>query len=299
MGADTDIGFAPAKINLFLHVGAPRADGYHPLCSLVTFADVGDHVHAFPADDLSLHISGPEGAVLDDTPNNLVLRAARALQAATRPPQGAALHLNKVLPVAAGLGGGSADAAATLRVLNRLWGTGLGLHDLMQIGSTLGADVPVCIASQTAWMTGHGTEITPCSVPDIAAVLVNPRHAVPTAQVFRTFDQIGMFTPTSALTPPMAADPMALLAASRNDLEDAAVATAPVIAQVVATLRAHPLASVVRMCGSGASVYALCNDPAAAQQLARDVRAIHPTWWVQATGLKNFSLHSVRTAVRC
>ena len=156
--------FAPAKVNLYLHVVGRRADGYHRLDSLVVFADIGDRVTAAPAADLSLTVGGPEaGALADLGEDNLVLRAARSLAADGGVSRGAALHLEKMLPAASGIGGGSSDAAATLRVLDRLWGPRLGATDLMRLALRLGADVPACLAAGPVWVGGVGEELDPAA----------------------------------------------------------------------------------------------------------------------------------------
>ena len=180
----TVTGFAPAKINLYLHVAAPRSDGLHPLDSLVIFADVGDVVDASAGDGLTLEVSGPFAAALAHEPDNHVLRAARALGAHAGIAPRAALTLDKRLPIASGIGGGSSDAAATLRVLNRLWRVNASDDDLEKIARTLGADVPVCVRAQTARMQGIGEVLASIVAPSFDAVLVNPLHCVPTGEVY-------------------------------------------------------------------------------------------------------------------
>lgn len=269
--------FAPAKINLALHVTGQRADGYHLLDSLVVFADVGDRIEAAPAPDLSLAITGPQAPHLTVTDDNLVLRAARAMGAA------AALTLHKTLPVASGIGGGSADAAATLRLLSRI--TGRPLPDAA-VTLALGADVPVCLAGRSVRMQGVGEVITPFAAPRVWAVLANPGVAVPTPAVFRALTS-RQNPPLPPELPPMGT-PQALAAflhAQRNDLEPAAIAVAPVIAACKAALAALPGCLLARMSGSGATCFALFDDEGAARAAADTLHSAHPDWWIAATRL--------------
>lgn len=270
---------APAKVNLTLHVTGRRADGYHLLDSLVTFAGVGDRLLLEPADALSLVVTGPEGAGLDG-PDNLVLRAARAFGTG----QGARIVLDKHLPVASGIGGGSADAAAALHGLSRLWDVPLpGPAAVL----ALGADVPVCLHGRTCRMAGVGEAIsTAPPLPPVWAVLANPRVPVPTPAVFAAL--------TRRDNPPMAAelprlpDAPALarwLATQRNDLEPAALTVAPAIAQVLATLAALPGALLTRMSGSGATCFALFATEPAATAAAILLARAHPGWWIAPTPL--------------
>jgi 4-diphosphocytidyl-2-C-methyl-D-erythritol kinase len=178
--------FAPAKINLCLHVGDKRADGFHELESLVAFVDAGDVLQFERADDLSLTIEGPFADGLSIGDDNLVLKAAQLLSARTKSNPGARIALQKNLPVASGIGGGSADAAATLRGLVDLWGLNLSASELHLIAAELGSDVPVCIESAPAWMEGRGERVTPISgLPDCWLLLINPGISVSTAEVFR------------------------------------------------------------------------------------------------------------------
>ena len=270
--------FAPAKVNLYLHVTGKRADGYHLLDSLAVFPAAGDIVAAAPAKALSLDISGPFGAVLRAEADNLLLRAARLLA----PARGAALSLEKNLPVASGIGGGSADAAAALHVLSALWGiTGAGLPAL---ALQLGADVPVCLASRPARMQGIGEILAPAPrLPGFGMVLVNPGVAVPTPAVFRA-RQGGFSAPPNlpghwADVDAMVAD----LARCTNDLQAAAIGIEPVIGDVLAVLAALPGAKLARMSGSGATCFALFATPAAARDAA--ARITQPGWWRWGGGL--------------
>ena len=275
---------APAKLNLYLHVVGRRPDGYHELDSLVAFADIADEVVAAPASTLSLAVAGPFGSALGGNKRgNLVWRAAMALARELRRPPGAALTLVKNLPVASGIGGGSSDAAATLRVLIALWRATLDEDALARLAAELGADVPVCLAARTAWLGGIGERIEPAPpLPPTAVVLVNPRRPLPTPAVFKT--RRGPFSTLARFTAPPAdaAALAALLAERHNDLTTAAVELVPEIATVLARLDKLDGALIARMSGSGATCFALfaadAAAAAAAQQMARD----QPEWWVAA-----------------
>lgn len=265
--------FAPAKVNLTLHVTGQRADGYHLLDSLVVFAGVGDSVTVAAAAALSLAITGPMGAMLPVTDDNLVLRAARAMAATAQ------ITLHKVLPVSSGIGGGSADAAACLRALARLTGQALPGPDQVL---ALGADVPVCLAGTPARMTGIGEALGP--VPPLPAawlVLANPGVAVSTPAIFRALarrDNAPM--PASLPRLKTTADLAAFVAMQRNDLESPAIALQPVIAQVKTALTAQPGCMLARMSGSGATCFGLFADPLSANAAARALQAAQPGWWV-------------------
>jgi len=274
--------FAPAKVNLTLHVTGQRADGYHLLDSLVAFADIGDTVRATAADSLSLTVTGPHAAGLAADDSNLVLRAARLWPFVT----GAALMLDKVLPVASGIGGGSADAAATLQVLSRLWG--VALPEMARV-LQLGADVPVCLAGRPVRMTGVGDGLHALAhpLPPAALVLANPGVALPTPAVFAALDRRD-HAPMPRSLPRLrdVAELAAFLAMTRNDLEPAATRLAPVIAQVRAALTAQQACLISRMSGSGATCFGLFPDPLAAAAAARALKAAHPGWWVAAAPLR-------------
>ena len=268
---------APAKVNLSLLVTGRRDDGYHLLDSVVVFGPVADIVHARPADGLSLTLAGPFAAGLGAEPDNLVLRAARALAAWAGRPPGAALVLEKHLPVASGIGGGSADAAATLRVLCRLWQLSPPPEDLARLALRLGADVPVCLASRPARMTGVGEGLLPLPPPPrCGLLLVNPGVAVSTAAVFRACT--APFSSSVALPGawPDAASFAAAMAGLGNDLEQPALRLAPVIGDVLSALRALPGCLLARMSGSGATCFGLFADPAEA---ARGAAMLPAGWW--------------------
>lgn len=270
-------GFAPAKVNLFLRVVGRRADGYHLLDSLVVFAGVGDAVAAAPAAALSLAVEGPEAGALAAEPDNLVLRAARALARVAGVPARAALTLSKSLPVASGIGGGSADAAAALRVLDALWDTRLGPAGLRAVAATLGADVPVCVGGRPARMRGVGEVLSAApALPRFGLLLANPRQALPTPSVFRA--RAGGFSAEAAM-PDRLSDAAALAEWLRplgNELEAAAVALLPPVAAVLAAIAAQPGCLLARMSGSGATCFGLF---ATAEEAARGAAALPPGWW--------------------
>ena len=271
---------APAKINLHLHVTGRRADGYHLLDSLVVFAGAGDVLRAGPAEDLSLALEGPFAEGLRAEPDNLVLRAARALAAAAGIAPRARLVLEKRLPVASGIGGGSADAAAALRLLARLWGLALPAAEMARLAAGLGADVPVCLAGQPTRMQGIGEILLPAPrlpAEPVGLVLVNPGVALPTPPVFRA--RTGPFSPAAAL-PAAWADARAMaadLAALGNGLEAAAISLCPAIAEVLTALRGLEGCLLARMSGSGATCFALFPDPVAAEAAAS--RVARAGWW--------------------
>ena len=272
---------AYAKINLALHVRRRMPDGYHDLETLFAFCADGDELTAAPADDLSLTIVGPFGEGLSAGPDNLVLRAAEALRAAAGTAAGAAIRLDKRLPVASGIGGGSADAAAALRLLVRLWDVAVTDETLHGIAATLGADVPACMVSQTCRGEGRGDRLDLLdarALTGMPLLLVNPRVAVPTGPVFQRWDQIDR-------GPLASGDPLAAALNGRNDLEPPARALQPVIACVVKALSAMPGLRLARMSGSGATCFALFADAAARDAADAAIAAAHPHWWRLATRL--------------
>jgi 4-diphosphocytidyl-2-C-methyl-D-erythritol kinase len=275
---------APAKINLYLHVLGRRADGYHLLDSLVVFADVGDRIEVRVDDGLSLSIDGPFADAISAGDDNLVMRAARALaEVAARPPA-VAIRLDKRLPVAAGIGGGSADAAATLRALVRLWALDIDSDALDRLALSMGADVPMCLHARPVFVGGIGEKIQPApNIPACGLVLVNPRLALPTPQVFAHRD--GPFSLSGRFAEPVP-DGRALaevLRGRRNDLSEAAIAILPTVATVLDALDVAPGVKLARMSGSGATCFGLCDNHAAAADAARCLRERHPGWWVVET----------------
>jgi 4-diphosphocytidyl-2-C-methyl-D-erythritol kinase len=269
-------GFAPAKINLTLHVTGQAADGRHLLDSLVMFAGLGDRLDARLAAQPALEVTGPMAAGVPDDGRNLVLRAAEHYGV------GAAFRLKKHLPAAAGIGGGSSDAAAALRLLAGLTGRSVprGIE-------ALGADIPVCLLARAARMRGIGECVAPLDgLPDLPCVLVNPRVDVPTGAVFAALREKEN-TPMVEVIPPFG-DPPAMaawLAEQRNDLEAPALTLEPVIARVLARLRRAEGVLLARMSGSGATCFALFASEMAAAEAAAALRRDQPDWWVEKTWL--------------
>jgi 4-diphosphocytidyl-2-C-methyl-D-erythritol kinase len=277
MAADPVTEFAPAKINLALHVTGRRADGYHLLDSLVVFAGTGDRVTAAPSEELTLTLTGPRSTSLAADDDNLVLRAARAMGSG-----GAALVLEKHLPVASGIGGGSADAAATLRALSRLRGQPLPPAAAVL---ALGADVPVCLAGQPARMSGIGETLAPLAhpLPEAWIVLANPGAAVSTPAIFAALARRDN-APLPRDLPRLrtAAELSAFLRMARNDLESPAAQLVPVISVVRSALSAQPGCLMSRMSGSGATCFGLFPDALTAAAAARALRSARPDWWIEA-----------------
>ncbi len=278
--------FAPAKVNLYLHVVGRRADGFHLLDSLIAFAGVGDTLVAAPSDTLSLVVDGPTATLLPEGEENIVERAARALAARAGITAGAALHLTKRLPVAAGIGGGSADAAAALVALARLWQIDLPNAEMMDLALGLGADVPVCLVGRATALSGIGEGIEPApALPPAWLVLVNPMQPCPTPAVFKA--RHGPFSAAAPLTdsPVDAAALADVLAQRGNDLTEAAVAVVPAIGDALALLAAQPGCLLSRMSGSGATCFGLFAAEAAARQAETALTAARPAWWAAAAAL--------------
>lgn len=276
--------FAPAKINLTLEVGVARADGFHPLQSAVVFAGEGDWVEAEAADALTLNISGPFADGLGAAEDNLVFRAARLLDSA----RGARISLEKNLPVASGIGGGSSDAAATLIALNNLWALKRSVDDLARVAASLGADVPVCVHRHSAWMSGVGEIVAPLDAPPLHGVLVNPGKPLPTPSVFRRFDEMKLGANFRARATPAWSDLAAVTAAMRelgNDLEAPAISLMPQLGELLAILRADPRVQTAALSGSGATCVAITQSGDDAVTLAQDISARKCDWWVRATTL--------------
>ena len=280
---------APAKLNLYLHVVGRRPDAYHLLDSLVAFAAVGDELTFAPAPDLSLVIDGPFGSSLGIDDDNLVLKAARALATHVGRTPAAAMRLTKRLPVASGIGGGSADAAATLRGLNRLWALGLSDTTLARIGLALGADVPVCLAGVASFFGGIGEEIAAAGfLPTAHIVLVNPGMPLATASVFRARAQSGATYSAPARwtdAVPDAVTLAGLLAKRSNDLTAAAIGLVPPIADVLTALEHQPPCLLARLSGSGATCFGLFAERGAAREAAAAIADVHREWWVVVTTL--------------
>lgn len=277
--------FAPAKINLTLAVGPLQSGGYHPLDSLVAFADWGDEIRVRPAPALALTMGGPFARELEIAKGNLVFQAARAMQIAADEQLGAMIHLDKRIPVAAGVGGGSADAAATLRALNRLWGLDWTLETLCEIGLTIGADVPACLYSRTLRMQGRGEVITPLGGPPAwPALLVNPGVPVPTGAVFRRFDSEPQEELHRRAAP---ADLVDWIRKGENHLELPARALAPEITSVLDALSDAPGCWLERMSGSGATCFGLFDTITQAESAGEALAAAKPDWFVRPVMLGN------------
>lgn len=291
---------ASAKINLFLHVGKAHSDGYHDLFSLVAFTGAGDDLLFCPAkaeaDQISLAIGGAFASLLseEDVNDNLIVRAGRLLQdwalMQNLPVHGADITLTKNLPVAAGIGGGSADAACALKGLADLWDYEPGAEDVQKMCLKLGADVPVCYASQSSWMGGIGEEVSAGpALPGGAIVLVNPRLPLSTGPVFKAFDAAGgQDAPLRpAALPQQFADRQAFIAflnEQRNDLETAAIKLCPQIGEVLSAL-SDQQALLARMSGSGPTCFGLFPSLEVAQSVERQLNETYPSWWAVATNL--------------
>jgi 4-diphosphocytidyl-2-C-methyl-D-erythritol kinase len=278
---------APAKVNLTLRVIGRRADGYHDIESLVVFAREGDSLALAPGGDLALTVRGPTASSAGAEADNLVLKAARALAAQVDGLRLGSFTLDKQLPVAAGLGGGSADAAAALRLLAQANGLD-GDPRLFAAARATGADVPVCLDPRPRLMRGIGDVLNaPLALPPLPAVLVNPRVAVATRDVFAALGlapgQTRATAHAAATIPTQHGALLAFLAEQANDLEPAAISLQPVIADVLAALR--PGCRLARMSGSGATCFALFDSSHAATAAARALETAHPDWWVRATML--------------
>jgi len=267
--------FAPAKVNLTLHVTGQRDDGYHLLDSLVVFADVGDELEFIPGPNLSLDVTGEHAKGVPTDSRNLVWKAAETVGWTGR------VHLNKVLPHGGGIGGGSSDAAAVLRMV-----ADQGSEVPQHLPLSIGADVPVCVKAVAARMEGIGDRVTPLTLPRFYSVLVNPGVEVPTGAVFSAMktrrnsampDEIPDFEASDACAE--------WLGAQRNDLQSSAVELAPKIGRVLEELGATRDVLLVRMSGSGSTCFALYPSMKAAHFAAYEVGAAHPEWWCRATQL--------------
>ena len=283
---------APAKINLTLHILGRRPDGYHALESLVVFSGAGDTLTLSPGSGLTLEIAGPTAPAAGDARDNLVLRAARALGERAPGIVCGAFRLEKRLPVAAGIGGGSSDAAAALRLLARVNGMAMDDPRLLEAARATGSDVPVCLDRRARMMRGAGEKLgPPLRLPLLPAVLVNPGVPVETKPVFQSLGlspgESSGFGAHLEIASELSFDALLpRLDRGRNDLEDAACLQAPVIVDVLALLRAARGAKLVRMSGSGATCFALFETPWAAARAARAIRDRRPDWWVKTAALR-------------
>lgn len=279
-----------AKVNLYLHVTGKRDDGYHLLDSLVVFAGIGDSLSVETADDLSLIVGGPTAPLLAGLDTNIVLDAAHALARVADVPARARIRLTKRLPVAAGIGGGSADAAATILALSRLWNVSLPLPALRSLALGLGADVPVCLRRRPTRMWGIGENLADAPpLPAAWLVLVNPMIGLSTPAVFRA--RQGCFSDPQPLetAPADASQLAALLARRSNDLSAAAISLVPDIAQVLQLLQAAPDCLLARMSGSGATCFGLFATQTQADAAAAAISSAQGQWWCKSAPLLSAS----------
>jgi 4-diphosphocytidyl-2-C-methyl-D-erythritol kinase len=276
---------ARAKVNLALHITGQREDGYHMLDSLVVFPEVGDQISVEPAPHLSLQITGEFSAKIQGDPaDNLVIKAAKMLAEHVPSASGAQIELDKSLPVAAGIGGGSADAAATLRALSKIWDASPSPADLSKLSLSLGADVPMCLEEKPARIRGIGEIIEPLSgFPSGAIVLVNPLIEVSTPTIFHALEK-----KDNAPLPEMPAqfESMKALAnwlkTCRNDLQKPAISQASEISEVLDLLASQPETLLARMSGSGATCFALAETLQSAQAIASHLQEARENWWIRA-----------------
>ncbi len=283
---------APAKINLTLHVVGRRGDGYHDLASLVAFAGVGDMLTLAPGAPLALTVAGPTAEAAGATPDNLVLKAARALGARVPGLKVGAFTLWKRLPVGAGVGGGSSDAASALRLLAELNDVPCSDPRVLEAAGATGADVPVCVDGHARMMRGTGDQLgPPCRLPRLYAVLANPGVHLDTRSVFAA---MGL---KPGFVSPLPADPevesehgfervLTALGRGRNDMEEAACRLAPIVSDVLDILAAVPRCRLARMSGSGSTCFGLFGDWRDAIRAAATIRGRRPGWWVRATTLR-------------
>lgn len=281
---------APAKINLYLHIVGRREDGLHLLDSLIAFASIHDTLSLTVASETILEIDGPFATQLKAEPNNLVLQAARGLAKLCGVYSGAKLRLTKNLPVASGIGGGSSDAAATLKGLIRLWKVQPNNQDLQGLALKLGADVPVCLNNQAAFTCGIGERISKAKpLPLCSLVLVNSGKAVSTPAVFntRTILQSGFSKPGRFnYTPEDVSELVSILKSRHNDLDEAAQLLCPEIGQVLRALESSQGSLLARMSGSGGTCFALFSYPEEAATASLDLARRHPDWWVRSGSLE-------------
>jgi 4-diphosphocytidyl-2-C-methyl-D-erythritol kinase len=278
---------APAKLNLYLHVTGRQDDGYHTLDSLIVFTEVGDSLNVRESDTLSLKIVGPfAAALLGDEDHNLVLKAARLLADTANVPARAEITLNKRLPVAAGLGGGSTDAAAALKALMILWDINPKAINLETIAISLGADVPVCMATQSSFVGGIGERISPCpDLPQFGLLLINPNITFATADAFSAFSQ--PFSPAAAFTtaPSSVTELVDILGQRRNDLTADVISLCPSVGDILKALESLSSCRLARMTGSGATCFGLFDTFSAAQRAAATLE--RHDWWTMPTAVAN------------
>ncbi|MDE2029215.1 MAG: 4-(cytidine 5'-diphospho)-2-C-methyl-D-erythritol kinase [Alphaproteobacteria bacterium] len=280
------VEFAPAKLNLYLHVTGRRADGYHDLDSLVAFATIGDEIRLRPAQDFSFVVEGPQADALarEDRDANLAVAAAQSLAVLTHNALGISLTLIKNLPVASGIGGGSSDAAATLRTLAQFWGLAADDPRLAEAAARHGQDVPVCLKTENCYMTADGVVAAP-RLPRAGVVLVNPGKELPTPMVYKNYRESGdAFSPLARFdhAPSNVQDMATMLKLRSNDLYAAACRLLPEIVDVVDAIAASTECLLARMSGSGATCFGIYADKAAAETAAKEIKNANPDWWVEA-----------------
>lgn len=282
--------FAPAKVNLTLEVAGRRADGYHEIISLVAFAEVGDSLilHPAPGRDITLATQGPFAAAIDG--DNLVLRAARTFLEVERKASGGHFLLDKRLPVAGGIGGGSADAAAAVRLLARANACDAGWPDRLRPAlARLGADIPVCLTARASWVRGIGEEVAPIAgLPEVPAVLVNPGVPLPTGEVFAALGAPPLYNAAAVETPDRFSETGSLLSylsAHPNELEAPARRLVPIIDEALAALAGTPGCLLARLSGSGPTCYGVFGSRAEVMGAADALAADYPGWWVTPTRL--------------
>ncbi len=281
--------FAPAKLNLYLHITGRRADGYHDLDSLVAFAGVGDEIRLEPAPEFQFVLEGPQADLLRHEPSdgNLVVKAVQSLARLTGNPLNVNITLLKRLPVASGIGGGSSDAAAALRALAQHWGLAGDDPRIVQAAAEHGQDVPVCLKLETNYITADGTICAP-NLPRAGVVLVNPNKALPTPAVYKEFRAGGYgFSPLARLTetPQTVAELITALKARGNDLYAPAFKLMPEIGDIISAIEKTENCLLARMSGSGATCFGLFVDNFAAEAAAKQLRTQHLDWWIEASWL--------------
>ena len=292
---------APAKVNLFLHIIGRRDDGYHLLESLLAFSDFGDRISVRKSPEIEFSVTGPFAHICRkagcDGEKNIVVKAAKRLQELTGTKAGAEIILEKNIPLSAGLGGGSSDAAATLNALQILWNVEPEEEALFDLALELGADVPACLIGEPSFVTGIGEHITPLEMfDDLACVLINPLKPLSTPAVFGTFARAERpFSDSLALSPELMEDLQTLLKGSHNDLQGPALGLCDDVSDILGALQGIDGCYLVRMSGSGATCFGLFETPEKAEDAARSLANAHPEWWVKACGLSantQFLIHA-------
>lgn len=280
---------ASAKLNLFLHITGKRADGYHLLQSLMVFVDIGDTLSFAPHDSLFIDVEGRFGGSLTDPQDNLIYKAARILAEEYKTQPRGKIILDKKLPVASGMAGGSADAAAALKGLSRLWGLPEEPDRLRRIAEKLGADVPACLGRKTVWAEGVGEKMTPLpGMPDMHFILVNPLIETPTAEVFKIFRDRGRYSPAIQFMGRRKTqlEWIADLKMYHNDLTDAAIQVTPEIATILQAIDETAGCHFSRLSGSGATCFGVYDNQKSAAAAVNKLRMEHPQWWTVASNIE-------------